>query len=121
MGDEQQSTPWKVALVRPLSDGAVVLLSSGAHPSQIIGIRPKIESQNSSKERPQGWYGWRWGPSRYGAHYNFGYFLPVTQHETLMHWFGGLGPSKWLLSWGLLGSFVFIWALGWVQQSTGVE
>ena len=38
-----------------------------------------------------------------------------------MHCFGGLGPSKQLLSWGLLGHFIFIWALGWVQQSAGVE
>ena len=38
-----------------------------------------------------------------------------------MHCFGGLGVSKWLLSWGLLGSFIFIWALGWVQQSDGVQ
>ena len=53
--------------------------------------------------------------------YNFWYFLPFTQHEGLMHCFGDLGVSKWLLSWGLLGSFIFVWALGWVQQSAGVE
>ena len=38
-----------------------------------------------------------------------------------MHCFGGLGPSKWLLSWGLLGFSNFIWALERVQQSAGVE
>jgi hypothetical protein len=52
MDDGQQLTPWKVDLMWPLSDGAVVLLSSDAQPSQIIDIRPKIENQNSSKERP---------------------------------------------------------------------
>jgi hypothetical protein len=35
-----------------LSDGAVALLSSDAQPSQIIGIRPKIKNQNSSKTPP---------------------------------------------------------------------
>jgi hypothetical protein len=53
--------------------------------------------------------------------FNFWYFLPATQHERLMHWSCGLGASKWIFSWGLLGSTIFFAALGWAQQSAGVE
>ena len=38
-----------------------------------------------------------------------------------MHCFFGLGPSKWLISLGLLGFSNFIWALERLQQSAGVE
>ena len=38
-----------------------------------------------------------------------------------MRCFGGLGASKWLLSWALLGSSIFLGALGWAQQSDGVQ
>ena len=46
MDDGQQSTAWKVALMWPLSNGAVALLSSDAQPSRIIDIRPKSLTQN---------------------------------------------------------------------------
>mmetsp|Transcript_2447 Transcript_2447/g.4173 ORF Transcript_2447/g.4173 Transcript_2447/m.4173 type:complete len:89 (-) Transcript_2447:487-753(-) len=36
--------------MRPLSNGAVLLLSSDTQPSQIIDIRPNIENQNSSNK-----------------------------------------------------------------------
>ena len=51
MKDWELPTAWKVALMWPLSNGAVLLLSSDTQPSQIIDIRPNIENQNSSKER----------------------------------------------------------------------
>ena len=52
MEDRQLSTAWKVALMWPLSGGAVVLLSSDAHQSQNSANLPKIKNQNSSKNRP---------------------------------------------------------------------
>ena len=52
MEDRQLSTTWKVALMWPLSGGAVVLLSSDARPSQITDIRPKIKILHSTKMMP---------------------------------------------------------------------
>jgi len=52
MEDRQLSTAWKLALMWPLSGGAVVLLSSDAHQSQNAANLPKIKNQNSSKTPP---------------------------------------------------------------------
>ena len=93
----QLSTAWKVALIHPSSDGAVVLLSSDAQPSQIIDVRPKSPHRMSLRGRPRGRYGRRWEPSRYRAHYNFGYFSTVTIMGRSICLRDGLGVGKWMI------------------------
>ena len=101
----QLSTAWKVALIHPSSDGAVVLLSSDAQPSQIIDVRPKSPHRMSLRGRPRGRYGRRWEPSRYRAHYNFGYFSTVTIMGRSICLRDGLGVGKWM---SLLRTYDFL-------------
>ena len=57
----------------------------------------KVQHRISLRGRPRGQYGWRWEPSRYGAHYNFGYFSPVMIMGRSMCLRDGLGVGKWMI------------------------
>ena len=56
----------------------------------------KVEHRMSLRCRPQGRCSWRWEPSRYRAHYHFGYFSPVTIMGRSICLRDGLGVGKWM-------------------------
>ena len=122
LDDGQQSTAWKVALMWLLSSVAVVLLSSDAQPSQIIDIRPKFKIWYSPKMMPSRSIWLKMGTKPvWDTLYNFGYFAPATLLGRLMCLRDVFGVGKWIILLWLCEFSRSVLALGWVQQSAGVE